>query len=135
MFTGIVRQIGVVGGVTPHEGGKFRLTVDSQGWTHKPGPGDSIAVNGCCLTVVELTGVLLAFDAVPETLANTRGHVVAIVGYLANEGTHATVDVPAFIAAERAQRGTHWPPVHDLGSIGGDAEMARLIVEQVTAAR
>lgn len=71
---------------------------------------------------------------VPGTLASARGHVVAIIGYLANEGTHATVDVPAFIAAERAQRGTHWPPVHDLGSIGGDAEMPRLIMEQVTAA-
>lgn len=72
---------------------------------------------------------------VPETLASARGHVVAVIGYLANEGTHATVDVPAFIAAERAQRGTHWPPVHDLGSIGGDQEMARLIMDQVTSMR
>lgn len=68
---------------------------------------------------------------VSEILGNERGHVVAVLGYLANEGMHATVDLPALIAAERAQRGTHWPPVHDLGTIGGDPEMARLIVEQV----
>ncbi len=34
--------------------------------------GDSIAVNGCCLTVVALDGDCLAFDAGPETLARTN---------------------------------------------------------------
>lgn len=70
---------------------------------------------------------------VPEALASTRGHVVAVIGYLANEGLHASRDLPGLIAAERMARGTNWPPVHDLGPIGADAAMAALIVEQVTA--
>ncbi|MEK6700728.1 MAG: riboflavin synthase [Planctomycetota bacterium] len=72
MFTGVIRQIGVVSGVLPLAGGKLRLEVDPAGWSHRPGMGDSIAVNGCCLTVVETkAGGVLAFDAVPETLAKT----------------------------------------------------------------
>jgi sirohydrochlorin cobaltochelatase len=71
---------------------------------------------------------------VAEALASARGHVVTVVGYLANTGAHATKDLPSLIAAERAQRGTHWPPVHDLGPIGTDAAMPRLIMEQAAAA-
>jgi len=70
---------------------------------------------------------------VPEALANARGHVVAVIGYLANEGAHATRDLPSLIAAERAERGTNWPPVHDLGAIGSDAGLPGLIIDQVTA--
>ena len=72
---------------------------------------------------------------VAEALANARGHVVAVVGYLANEGAHATKDLPRLIAAGTGQRGTHWPPVHDLGSIGADDAMPRLLMDQVAAAR
>ena len=40
--------------------------------------GDSIAVNGCCLTVVEQHGEMVAFEAGPETLKRTTsGHLVA----------------------------------------------------------
>jgi sirohydrochlorin cobaltochelatase len=70
---------------------------------------------------------------VAEALASARGHVVAVVGYFINEGAHATKDLPDLIAEERAQRGTHWPPVHDLGSIGADEAMPRLIMDQVAA--
>ncbi len=68
-----------------------------------------------------------------EALASTRGHVVATIGFLVNEGRHATVDLPNLLAEERARRGTHWPPVHDLGSIGADVTMPRLIVDQVAS--
>jgi sirohydrochlorin cobaltochelatase len=70
---------------------------------------------------------------VADALASSRGHIVAALGFLLNEGVHATKDVPSLIAAERMQRGAHWPPVHYLGSIGGDAAMPRLIMEQVVA--
>jgi sirohydrochlorin cobaltochelatase len=70
-----------------------------------------------------------------EALASARGHVVAVVGYLVNEGVHATNDLPRLIAAEQSLRGTHWPPVHYLGSIGADEAMPRLIIDQVTAGR
>jgi sirohydrochlorin cobaltochelatase len=72
---------------------------------------------------------------VAEALASARGHVVAVVGYLAIQGRHATQDLPAMIAAERVERGTHWPPVHDLGPIGADEAMPRLIMDQVAIAR
>ncbi len=68
-----------------------------------------------------------------EMLASTRGHVVAVVGFLVNEGMHATIDLPRLVAEERAQRGTNWPPVHDLGSIGTDASMPRLIMDQAAS--
>ena len=69
---------------------------------------------------------------VAEALASARGHVVAVVGYLANVGEHAVKDLPALIASERERRGIHWPPVHDLGPIGTDELMPRLILDLVT---
>jgi sirohydrochlorin cobaltochelatase len=69
---------------------------------------------------------------VAESLANARGHVVAVVGYFANAGPHAVKDIPALIAAEREHRGNHWPPVHDLGPIGADESMPRLVADLVT---
>lgn len=71
---------------------------------------------------------------VAEALASVRGHVVAVIGYLANEGAHLTRDLPRLIATEREQRGTHWPPVHNLGSIAADEAMPRLILDQVATA-
>jgi sirohydrochlorin cobaltochelatase len=70
--------------------------------------------------------------SVADALSSARVHVVAAVGYLTNDGVHAARELPALIAAERDQRGTHWPPVHDLGSIGADEAMPRLIMDQVT---
>jgi sirohydrochlorin cobaltochelatase len=72
---------------------------------------------------------------VAESLSSARGHVVAVIGYLANDGVHASKDLPELIATERAQRGTHWPPVHYLGSIGADEAMPRLIMDLVSAGR
>lgn len=76
-------------------------------------------------------GFLEEAPFVQDALASARGHVVAVVGYLLNEGAHATKDVPLLIADERAKRGTHWPPVHYLGSIAMDEAMPRLIIDQV----
>lgn len=50
-----------------------RLTVDARGWKYRAGRGDSVAVNGVCLTATQAAGRanVLVFDAVPETLAKT----------------------------------------------------------------
>ncbi len=72
---------------------------------------------------------------VAEALSCARGHVVAVVGYLANEGAHATQDLPGLIAEERLLRGAHWPPVHDLGTIAADEALPGLIMDLVTAMR
>jgi len=68
---------------------------------------------------------------VADALAAARDHVVAVMGYFANEGVHATSDLPRLIAAERTVRGTHFPPVHDLGTIAADDMMPRLIIDMV----
>lgn len=70
MFTGIVQKTGRVLSATPGPGG-VRLVVDTRGWAYRPGVGDSVAVNGCCLTVAALEDDRLVFDAVPETLRKT----------------------------------------------------------------
>jgi riboflavin synthase len=63
VFTGLVREIGRV---VSFDGG--RLRVES---ALAAAIGDSVSVNGCCLTVVDGDRRTLAFDAVPETLART----------------------------------------------------------------
>jgi riboflavin synthase len=73
MFTGLVQHLGRVVGVQPTSAGAA-LVVDAAGWDHRPLAGDSIAVNGCCLTVAEnpSDGGLLRFDVVPQTLRLTN---------------------------------------------------------------
>jgi riboflavin synthase len=71
MFTGLVSDVGVVERLEPRAGGA-RITI-------RPGtlpvdelaPGESVACNGACLTVVERGAGRMSFDAVPETLART----------------------------------------------------------------
>jgi len=71
MFTGIVEEMGEVISCII-EGKTAKLTVRA-GVVHAGTQiGDSIAVNGCCLTVVILEGNQLTFDAIPETLARTN---------------------------------------------------------------
>ena len=69
MFTGIVQQIGRIVTAETTSNGAI-LQIDPQSWDHHPTPGDSIAVNGCCLTVVA-TGPPLSFDVIAETLRMT----------------------------------------------------------------
>jgi riboflavin synthase len=66
MFTGIVREIGTV---VSFDGS--RLVVAAAETARGAGVGDSVAVAGVCLTVVEREEGRLAFDVVPETLART----------------------------------------------------------------
>jgi riboflavin synthase len=70
VFTGIVREVGLV--VSLDGGGDgARLVVEAPAAAAGTAVGDSVSVNGCCLTAVEVGGGRLAFDAVPETLART----------------------------------------------------------------
>jgi riboflavin synthase alpha subunit len=70
MFTGIVRELAAVEGVEGVEGG-IRLRISAPRTAADARPGDSVALNGVCLTVVERADGTLAFDAVPETLSRT----------------------------------------------------------------
>ncbi|MBK5267294.1 MAG: riboflavin synthase [Acidimicrobiia bacterium] len=71
MFTGIVEAIGVVTAVAVDTAG-MRLTVEAPQLAPWLKIGDSIAVNGTCLTAVELTETSFSVDAVLETLAKTN---------------------------------------------------------------
>lgn len=66
MFTGLVQGTGVVRGAEWH-GGDLRLVVEAAVLA-APALGDSIAVNGVCLTVVGMEGARLSFDLSRETL-------------------------------------------------------------------
>ena len=70
MFTGIVEELGIVRGVHPIGGGA-RIEVQATHVIDDLSIGASIAVNGCCLTVVELGEGGFAADAVTETLDRT----------------------------------------------------------------
>jgi riboflavin synthase len=71
MFTGIVEELGTVRGVHPIGGGA-RIEIAATQVLDDTSIGASIAVNGCCLTVVELGEGGFAADAVTETLSRTQ---------------------------------------------------------------
>lgn len=72
MFTGIVEEIGRLETLTPQADGTARLLLHGPLAASDAHLGDSIAVDGVCLTVVDLPGEgRFAVDAVPETLRRT----------------------------------------------------------------
>ena len=70
MFTGIVRERGRVASVDG-DGNGIRIRLEAPLTAGDVAIGDSVSLNGCCLTVVETADGTLAFDAVPETLARS----------------------------------------------------------------
>jgi riboflavin synthase len=70
MFTGIVEELGEVAAVEL-AAGSARITVTGATVTAGAGHGDSIAVNGTCLTVAGASPPAFTADVMPETLART----------------------------------------------------------------
>jgi riboflavin synthase len=70
MFTGIVEELGRIRAVTPNADGA-RVEIEARTVLEDAVIGASIAVNGCCVTVVELGDGWWAADAVTETLRRT----------------------------------------------------------------
>lgn len=71
MFTGIIEEVGVVKRIS-RRGGLARLAVDAAVVARDIKVGDSIAVNGACLTVVELNQSSISFDIMETTLKTTN---------------------------------------------------------------
>jgi riboflavin synthase len=67
MFTGIVEEMGAVVS-SDHGGQDARLVIRGRAVLEGTGEGDSIAVDGVCLTVTEVVGDCFAVDVMPETL-------------------------------------------------------------------
>jgi riboflavin synthase len=67
MFTGIVEEVGKLKLAQPK-----KLSITASGVMEGTKRGDSIAVNGVCLTVTELSGSSFCVDVMPETLRRTN---------------------------------------------------------------
>ena len=67
MFTGIIEEVGTVKAAQPG-----KLAISAKKVTESMKKGDSIAVNGACLTVTELGDGYFSVDIMPETLRRTN---------------------------------------------------------------
>ncbi|MDH2416381.1 riboflavin synthase [Nocardioides sp. CER19] len=76
MFTGIVEELGTVSALED-QGDAVRLTIAAATVLEDVKHGDSIAVNGCCLTVTALEGDTWTADVMQETLDKTSLRGVA----------------------------------------------------------
>ncbi len=70
MFTGLVQNLATVHRIVPQVPG-VRLEIEDSLVASSSAVGDSIAINGCCLTVVAVEEDCLAFEAGPETMQRT----------------------------------------------------------------
>lgn len=70
MFTGLVESTARVTAILPRDGGA-RLELGIGPMAAEVRSGDSIAVNGCCLTATEIQGERIAFDLLEQTLRVT----------------------------------------------------------------
>jgi riboflavin synthase len=70
VFTGIIRELGVVVAAEEAGGGRA-LAVRAPATASSTHVGDSIAIDGCCLTATEVADGTIRFQAVPETIARS----------------------------------------------------------------
>jgi riboflavin synthase len=71
MFTGLIEEVGSVTGVGASKNGN-QLKIAAPRIARKARRGDSLAVNGCCLTLKSRHGDELIFDLLEETIARTN---------------------------------------------------------------
>ncbi len=86
MFTGLIQEVGIVR-KAEHRGVELWLSLEAPKLIPRLRVGDSVSVNGCCLTVVDLNGPLVSFQAVSETLNRT------VLGLL-KEGSLVNLEPP-----------------------------------------
>ena len=135
MFTGIVEELGTVEAVE-RQSDAVRLTVRATTALEGTDLGDSIAVNGCCLTVAERSAVTWTADVMAETLAKTGlGSLAA--GDRVNLERAATVGsrlgghlvqghVDAVGHVVRREPGEHW----DVVTVSMPGELAPYLVDK-----
>lgn len=92
MFTGLVQELGTVAGMEPHADA-LRLNIRAPRTVAEAALGDSIAINGVCLTVADLSGDIFCADVMQESLDRTA------LGRLA-EGDSVNVE-PALLPTTR----------------------------------
>jgi len=77
MFTGIIQKLGTLGRRVPRGNGQ-RLTIRHDAWESPLTLGESVAVNGVCLTVVDIKDGLYTVTAVQETLIKSNLGLVKV---------------------------------------------------------
>ena len=123
MFTGIVRELGIVVSSEEALGGRT-LVVRAPETAARTRVGDSVAINGCCLTATAVDDGSLVFHAVPETITRST---------LGSLEPHARVNVePALRAGE--ELGGHYVQGHvdavgRIQSVEAEGEGLRVFVE------
>ena len=123
MFTGIVRELGTVVEVDEAAGGRA-LVVRAPETAERTKLGDSVAIDGVCLTATHTDGGSIAFHAVPETIArSTLGELEV------NESVNVE---PALRAGE--ELGGHYVQGHvdavgRIQSVEAEGEGLRVFVE------
>ena len=135
MFTGIVEELGTVEEVLP-QSDAVRLTVRATTVLEGTGPGESIAVNGVCLTVADRTGSTWTADVMAETLAKTavgslaagdRVNLERAVTVGARLGGHLVQGhVDAVGVVVRRDPGEHW----DVVTISMPPDLAPYLVDK-----
>src|SRR5262245_35671508 len=81
MFTGLIEEVGTVVAVRSREHGA-ELEVAAPGIAKDVNPGESIAVNGCCLTLTSCRNDRLEFDLLEETIARTNLRALRQKGFV-----------------------------------------------------
>lgn len=76
MFTGIVEELGKVQDIKHESPNSVQLTIQASTITSDINMGDSIAVNGICLTVTDYSKEAFSLDVMPETIKATSLHAL-----------------------------------------------------------
>jgi riboflavin synthase len=133
MFSGIVEELGRVGGVDSQRG---RIDVVCREVLTGAKTGDSISVSGCCLTVTEVTGAGFVADVMPETFARTTlgslrtGDAVNLEPAMRHDGrvgghlVTGHVDGVGTVTATRSDGNATWV------TIAAPPQLRRLLVEK-----
>lgn len=135
MFTGIIEELGTVTGIED-QGDAIRVTIGAETVLGDAALGDSISVNGCCLTVAEVRADTFTADVMRETLDSTgigalvtgdRVNLERAVTPATRLGGHMVQGhVDATGTVRRRTPSEHW----DLVEIGAPTELMRYLVEK-----
>jgi len=72
MFTGIIQQVGVIKDMNHYEDNSIKIKIDCKDLNDSSQLGESISIDGICLTVDEISKDSLTFVAIPETVDKTK---------------------------------------------------------------
>lgn len=136
MFTGIVEELGQVVEVTPLADDSARLVVSGPLVTGDAAHGDSIAVNGVCLTVVSLAGDRFSSDVMAETLRCSSlgglrpGDPVNLERPMAADGRFGGHIVQGHVDGLGRIRARHASENWEVVAVDVPHELARFLVEK-----